>query len=73
MNKTVSSSSMPRSEELPSTEDLTLDQARAIVGSMTLFSDRMIIAACTVIEKEGRASEKLDFRALRQVLERKYD
>lgn len=73
MNMTVSSSAMPRNEELPSTEDLTLDQARAIVGSMTLFSDRQIIAACTVIEKEGRASEKLDFRALRQVLERKYD
>ena len=59
-------------DQQPSHE-LSLEQARAIVGSMIFFSDKQVIAACSAIEVNGGASEKFDFRALRLVLERKYD
>jgi flagellar biosynthesis regulator FlbT len=69
MSKNGPSSASPRSVEPTSAQDLTLEQARAIVASMTYYSDDVIIAACTVIEKEGGASEKFDFQALRKVFE----
>ena len=73
MDKAVPSTRPRGSVEQQPSDELSLEQARAIVGSMTFFSDKQVIAACSAIEVNGGASEKFDFRALRLVLQRKSD
>ena len=73
MDKAVASTRPRGSVEQQPSDELSLEQARAIVGSMAFFSDKQIIAACSAIEVNGEASEKFDTRALRLVLQRKSD
>lgn len=73
MDKAIASAPPLGNVEQQPSDELSLEQARAIVGSMTFFSDKLIIAACSAIEVNGGASEKIDFRALRLILQRKSD
>ena len=73
MDKAVTSAPRLGNVDQQPSDELSLEQARAIVGSMTFFSDKLIIAACSAIEVNGGASEKIDSRALRLILQRKSD
>ena len=73
MDKAVASAPRLGNVDQQPSDELSLEQARAIVGSMIFFSDKQIIAACSAIEVNGGASEKFVFRALRLILQRKSD
>lgn len=52
-----------------SQENLTLDQARDVVTNIADVPVDILISACLVIERHGKASERADFQAMRKVFE----
>ena len=71
MNKFISDADMRNcGMEQTSYDELTLDQARAIVADMQFFPDLRVIEAGYVIDINGESSEKAGCRALRVLLEK---
>lgn len=52
-----------------SQENLTLEQARDVVTNIADVPVDILISACFVIEKDGKASERAAFQAMRKIIE----
>ena len=55
------------------TETLSIEQARDVLVNLEHVPEEILIHACEVIEIHGTASERADFRALREVFQNRGD